>query len=79
MIDKTVDARGLSCPLPILRAKKALTEIPVGGALEILTTDKGSVADFEAFARATGNELMVSELASAQAAEAFRFVIRKLA
>jgi tRNA 2-thiouridine synthesizing protein A len=73
MIDKTVDARGLNCPLPILRAKKALSEIPVGGALEVLATDPGSVADFAAFARQTGNELVSSE----QAADHFRYVIRR--
>jgi tRNA 2-thiouridine synthesizing protein A len=73
MIDKTVDARGLNCPLPILRAKKALAEVPVGGALEILATDPGSMADFAAFARQTGNELVSSE----QNADHFRYVIRR--
>jgi len=73
MIDKTLDARGLNCPLPILRAKKALAQIPLGGALEILTTDPGSVADFAAFARQTGNELVASE----QAPQNFRFVIKR--
>jgi len=75
MTDKTVDARGLNCPLPILRAKKALAEVPVGGALEVLTTDPGSVADFAAFARQTGNELVASE----RAADHFRYVIRRTA
>lgn len=74
IIDKTVDARGLTCPLPILRAKKALAEVPQGGALEILTSDKGSVADFEAFARTTGNELIASETNG----DVFRFVMRRL-
>ena len=74
MINKTVDARGLNCPLPILRAKKALGDVPPGGALEILTSDKGAVADFEAFARTTGNELIASE----QNGEVFRFVMRRL-
>lgn len=74
MTDKTVDARGLNCPLPILRAKKALNEIPVGGAIEVLTTDPGSVADFAAFARQTGNELVASE----KAAEHYRYIIRRV-
>lgn len=58
MADATLDAKGLSCPLPILRAKKALKELPTGGTLEILATDPGSVKDFEAFCRTTGNELV---------------------
>lgn len=56
--DKEVDARGLNCPLPILRAKKALSEIQSGQTLRVLATDPGSVKDFEAFARQTGNELV---------------------
>ena len=58
MADKTLDAKGLNCPLPILKAKKALKEVPSGGTLEILATDPGSVADFQAFCRQTGNELV---------------------
>lgn len=60
MADHTLDAKGLSCPLPILKARKALKEVPADGTLEILTTDPGSVADFQAFCRQTGNELMES-------------------
>jgi tRNA 2-thiouridine synthesizing protein A len=56
--DKEVDARGLNCPLPILRAKKALAEMQSGQVLHILTTDPGSVRDFQAFAKQTGNELL---------------------
>ena len=56
--DKELDARGLNCPLPILRAKKALKDVPAGGVLEVLATDPGSAADFEAFCRTTGNTLM---------------------
>jgi tRNA 2-thiouridine synthesizing protein A len=48
MADKVLDAKGLNCPLPILKAKKALKDVPDGGTLEILATDPGSVADFEA-------------------------------
>lgn len=72
MADKTLDAKGLNCPLPILRAKKALKDIPPGGALEVLATDPGSVADFEAFCRTTGNQL----LESSQAAGVYRFLIK---
>ncbi len=56
MADKTLDVKALNCPLPILRAEKSLKEVPAGGTLEILATDPGSVADFEAFCRATGNQ-----------------------
>ena len=57
-IDTEVDARGLACPLPILRAKKALSAMPSGALLRVLATDQGSVRDFQAFARQTGNELV---------------------
>jgi tRNA 2-thiouridine synthesizing protein A len=55
---KEVDARGLNCPLPILKAKKALAELGSGEVLRIIATDPGSVRDFQAFARQTGNELV---------------------
>ena len=58
MADHTLDAKGLNCPLPILKARKALKEVSADGTLEILATDPGSVADFEAFCRQTGNELL---------------------
>lgn len=58
MADQVLDAKGLNCPLPILKAKKALKELPTGGTLEIQATDPGSVKDFEAFCRTTGNELV---------------------
>jgi len=57
-IAKEVDARGLNCPLPILKAKKALAELQSGQLLKVLCTDSGSVRDFEAFARQTGNALV---------------------
>lgn len=60
MADQTLDAKNLNCPLPILKAKKALRSMESGQTLEILTTDPGSVADFEAFCRQTGNELVNS-------------------
>ncbi len=56
--DKDLDARGLNCPLPILRAKKALGEIQSGQVLRIVATDPGSVKDFAAFCKQTGNELL---------------------
>lgn len=56
--DKEVDARGLNCPLPILRAKKMLAEMQSGQVVRVLATDPGSVKDFQAFARQTGNELL---------------------
>ena len=59
--DREVDARGLNCPLPILRAKKALTDLESGQVLRVVATDPGSQRDFQAFARQTGNELMASE------------------
>ena len=55
---KEVDARGLNCPLPILKAKKALADMLSGQVLHILATDPGSVRDFQAFAKQTGNELL---------------------
>ena len=55
---KELDARGLNCPLPILKAKKALAEMTSGQVLRVLATDPGSVRDFQAFARQTGNELV---------------------
>ncbi len=57
-VDKDLDARGLNCPLPILRAKKALTDMQSGQILRIVATDPGSVKDFQAFCKQTGNELL---------------------
>ena len=56
--DREVDARGLACPLPILRAKKALADMQSGQILKIVCTDRGSIRDFQAFARQTGNDLV---------------------
>lgn len=63
-IDHEVDAKGLLCPLPILRAKKALSTIQSGQLLRVLATDPGSVRDFQAFSRQTGNELVLQTQAS---------------
>jgi TusA-related sulfurtransferase len=56
--DREIDTRGLNCPLPILRAKKALADMASGEILKIVATDPGSMRDFKAFARQTGNELL---------------------
>jgi TusA-related sulfurtransferase len=56
--DKEIDTRGLSCPLPILKAKKALADLQSGQLLKVLATDPGSIRDFQAFSRQTGNELV---------------------
>ena len=55
---KEIDTRGLNCPLPILKAKKALADLQSGEVLRVVSTDPGSVRDFQAFARQTGNELV---------------------
>ncbi len=59
--DQELDASGLNCPLPILRAKKSLAAMDSGQVLHIIATDPGAVKDFEAFAKQTGNELMDSK------------------
>jgi tRNA 2-thiouridine synthesizing protein A len=73
MADQVLDAKGLNCPLPILRAKKALKDIPIGGTLQVLATDPGAVKDFEAFCRATGNDLLESKVEG----KLFEFLIRR--
>jgi tRNA 2-thiouridine synthesizing protein A len=64
-IDKELDTRGLNCPLPILKAKKALAELASGQMLKIVATDPGSVRDFQAFAKQTGNELVEQQTVGA--------------
>ena len=64
-IDIELDTRGLNCPLPILKAKKALSGMQSGQVLRVTATDSGSVRDFQAFARQTGNELMEQSTAGA--------------
>ncbi len=73
MADKELDARGLNCPLPILRAKKALNELASGQTLHVLATDPGSVKDFEAFARQTGHQLLESKESNGE----YSFVLKK--
>ena len=72
-VAQTLDAKGLNCPLPILKAKKAISGLDSGDVLQVVSTDPGSVADFASFCRQTGNEL----LASNAAAGVFEFLIRK--
>lgn len=73
MADQVLDTKGLNCPLPILKAKKALKSLESGQTLEILSTDPGSVADFAAFCRTTGNELVEQS----DAAGVWTYLIRK--
>ena len=72
--DHELDARGLNCPIPILRTKKFLTAMETGEIVRIMATDPGSVKDFEAFARQTDNEL----LSSTEAKGEFQFTLKKL-
>jgi tRNA 2-thiouridine synthesizing protein A len=71
--DKELDARGLSCPLPILKTKKSLNELTSGQVLKILATDPGSVKDMQAFANQTGHAL----ISSAEVDKTYTFLIRK--
>lgn len=71
--DKEIDTRGLNCPLPILRTKKTLAEMTSGKVLKVLATDPGSVKDFEAFSRQTGNEL----LSQSEVNREFIFFVKK--
>jgi tRNA 2-thiouridine synthesizing protein A len=72
-VTRSLDARGLLCPLPVLKARKALKDMAPGETIEILATDKGAVKDFAAFCRTTGHRLA----ASGEADGVFRFVIEK--
>ena len=65
-IDKELDTRGLNCPLPILKTKKALAEMASGQLLKVLSTDTGSTRDFVAFAKQTGNDLVTQEAANGE-------------
>ncbi|MCK9214644.1 MAG: sulfurtransferase TusA family protein [Rhodoferax sp.] len=65
-IDKEIDTRGLNCPLPILKAKKALAELESGQILKVIATDGGSLRDFQAFAKQTGNELLEQQTVGAE-------------
>ncbi|MBT5109389.1 MAG: sulfurtransferase TusA family protein [Rhodospirillaceae bacterium] len=73
MTAQTLDTKGLNCPLPILQTKKAIKGMEAGAVLEVLSTDPGSVKDFESFARATGHALVESD----ETDGVFRFLIQK--
>ena len=73
IFNKDLDVKGLNCPLPILRAKKALTDMESGQVLRVVATDPGSVKDFVAFCKQTGNPLLSTE----ETANAFTFLISK--
>jgi tRNA 2-thiouridine synthesizing protein A len=72
-MSRVLDAKGLACPLPVLRARKAMKEVPAGEILEVLATDPGAVADFASFCEVTGHALVASD----EADGVFSFKIRK--
>ena len=73
MADMQLDTTGLTCPLPILKAKKAIKRVPAGGTLEVIATDPGAVEDFETFCRVSGHALVESS----EDHGVFRFLIRQ--
>jgi len=72
--EKTLDAKGLKCPMPVVKTSKEIKGVSVGGVLEVLATDPGSMADIMAWAKSTGNELLKSEKDDG----VFRFYIRRV-
>jgi len=74
MADKLLDVRGMPCPYPIVKARKAILELAAGGTLEVLATDPGSPADFAVFAQTTGHVLMS---VSQETGGVFRFVLQR--
>jgi tRNA 2-thiouridine synthesizing protein A len=73
MADHFLDLKGLKCPLPVMKANKALRNVPIGKTLEVIATDPGAVADFEAYCRKTGNKL----LEASRTGDTFRFLIKR--
>ena len=73
MVTQTLDTKGLNCPMPVMKTKKAMKALGSGDTLEVESTDPGSVRDLEAFCRATGNEV----LESVEDDGVFRFLLRK--
>lgn len=73
MADQVLDAKGMNCPLPILKTKKALQTMQPGALLEVLATDAGSVADFESFCRQTGNQLV----SSTKEGDVYKFILKR--
>ena len=76
-IHKELDARGMTCPLPILKAKKALSDMQSGEVLKVLATDPGSVRDFQAFARQTGNDLVEQQTLQNDGKDEFVHLLRR--
>ena len=74
MATKTLNAKGLNCPLPVLKAKKSIKGLETGDTLEVLSTDPGSVSDFDAFCKATGDQLLEQ---AKESDGVFRFLIQK--
>ena len=74
MATKTLDAKGLNCPLPVLKAKKSIKGHETGDTLEVLSTDPGSVSDFDSFCKATGDQLLEQ---AKESDGVFRFLIQK--
>jgi tRNA 2-thiouridine synthesizing protein A len=72
--EKTLDAKGLKCPMPVVKTSKEIKSISIGGVLEVLATDPGSIADITAWAKSTGNEL----LQAAKDDGVFKFYIRRV-
>lgn len=60
--DQTLDVKGMKCPMPVIKAKKAIEELKVGQVLEVVATDPGSMADFQAWTKNTGHELIAAEV-----------------
>jgi tRNA 2-thiouridine synthesizing protein A len=75
MADRTLNTKGLACPLPILKTRKAISELPKGATLEVLATDPGAVADFQAFSAATGHTL----LEHSEQGGVYRFLLQRSA
>jgi len=76
-IDKELDTRGLNCPLPILKAKKALADMQSGQLLKVVSTDAGSVRDFQAFAKQTGNELVDQQTIATESGSDYVHVLKR--
>ncbi|MGE4561874.1 MAG: sulfurtransferase TusA family protein [Rhodospirillales bacterium] len=74
MATKTLNAKGLNCPLPVLKAKKSIKGLETGDTLEVLSTDPGSVSDFDSFCKATGDQLLEQ---AKESDGVFRFLIQK--
>lgn len=73
-VDKTLDLKGLPCPMPILKTSRGIKEVEVGQVIEVLSTDPGSLADFPSWTRSSGNELLKTD----QSGEVTKFYIKRL-